>query len=173
MRVDGIEIALELLKDVSERLPVIARCTAGKLFRQITSCSSAAAHIELDKTAIDDCVVRPTHGIQEIRMRCWNGCPSGTIDNCIKWKFQVMCLVQCHFQNPADNLHGTSQALRRGIDESQFVRRESRRLRHFFDDGGRRRCRCLKHDDRRIGLCLPIGDFLEQRFDARESAYRT
>src|SRR5688572_31444715 len=65
-RVDGIKIALELLEYLGERLAEVARSDARQLVSERLGPLCRPPDEELDKAAIDDCVVGAAHCGEEI-----------------------------------------------------------------------------------------------------------
>ena len=145
--IDGVEVAFEPLEDLSKRRAEIARHATGKRLSESLRIVSGPGDIELRASAVDDRIVGAAHGADKIGMRRTERRGAHAVDDAPERKFQLMRLVQRHFQHARDHLGRPSQALSGRINHCQSRRRDAAIARHFVQNFGRRRTPAL--DDKR------------------------
>src|SRR5271170_6401709 len=95
--IDGVEITLEALEDLSERSAEIARRATGKRLSKALRVLGRPSHVELRAPAVNDCIVRASHGDDEIGVWGAEGRGAHPIDYALERELQLMRFVQRYF----------------------------------------------------------------------------
>ena len=140
---------------------------ARQLIGKCAGLPGRTAHEQLHPAGKDDGVIGAAHGGHEIRMRRGERGRPDAVENARQRKLERVRLVQRHFENPGDDLHGAGEALGRRVKESQLMRRKPAGGRHLVDNRRRRRSAALEQQRPGRGGVL-IGNIGEQRLGARQ-----
>src|SRR5262249_16182636 len=155
-RIDRIEIALEALEDLRERLAIVARCRAGQPLGESPRIARCAGDKQVRTTCVDDRMIGSSHGGDQIGVRRRQGRRAYALNNTLERKFEFMGLMECHFENAGDDLNISGKALGGRADEAQAIGSEVTIACNRLHEGRGRRPAWLQHQRGAIGRVLVV-----------------